>query len=122
MTVAEIVVDAFRWWLALGGVVTVVFLTIGIDRVDEDARGAYAFRVLLVPGVLLIWPLVLWRWVRIELKLEGWAARYRPPRAVHLPTAIIFAVAVVIAIATGLAVRQSWPGDIAPQLLEAPDA
>ena len=26
--------------------------------------GAYAFRPLLLPGLALLWPLVLWRWVR----------------------------------------------------------
>ena len=46
-------------WLYVGAGVAVVFLLFGIDRVSEDARGAYLFRPLLVPGILLLWPLVL---------------------------------------------------------------
>ncbi|MDU8943756.1 hypothetical protein [Ovoidimarina sediminis] len=61
MSGAALLVGIAEWWLILGAVVAAVFLLFGIDRVDEDARGAYAFRPLLVPGVLLIWPLVLWR-------------------------------------------------------------
>jgi hypothetical protein len=30
--------------------------------VDPAARGAYAFRPLLLPGLVLLWPLVAWRW------------------------------------------------------------
>ena len=47
----------------LAGLATALgFLLLGIERVDRNARGAYAFRPLLVPGLALLWPLVLWRW------------------------------------------------------------
>ena len=62
MNAAEGLFFAVQVWLIRGAVLAVVFLTIGIDRIDEDARGAYVFRPLLVPGILLIWPLVAWRW------------------------------------------------------------
>jgi hypothetical protein len=39
-----------------------VFLLIGSDRVDPAARGTYAVLPLPVPGLVLLWPLVLWRW------------------------------------------------------------
>ena len=62
MTQAEALLEVLRIWASVGAVVAAVFLTIGMDRIDEDARGAYVFRPLLIPGVLVIWPLVLWRW------------------------------------------------------------
>lgn len=52
-------------WVGLG--VALVFLTIGIGRVDEAARGAFAARALLFPSVAILWPIVLWRWAQIEL-------------------------------------------------------
>ena len=117
MSWAALIIEFARWWLNIGAGVAVVFLTIGIDRIDEDSRGAYAFRPLMIPGVLLIWPLVLWRWMRLETNTDNWASRYHPPRATHMPVAILLAGALCFAIIAGISVRQSWPGDIAPQQL-----
>jgi hypothetical protein len=49
-------------YLAIGVVVGVAFLFLGIDRVDPAARGSYAFRPLLLPGLALLWPFVGVRW------------------------------------------------------------
>ena len=51
-------------WVGLG--VALAFLTIGVGRVDPAARGAYAARVLLLPSVALLWPVVAIRWATIE--------------------------------------------------------
>ncbi|MEM6619583.1 MAG: hypothetical protein AAF631_09800 [Pseudomonadota bacterium] len=120
MSGAAFVIEAARWWLWAGAAVAAAFLAIGIDRVDEDARGAYAFRPLLVPAILLVWPLVLWRWGRLELGGGDWAARYRPPRAVHLPVALILAAALAFALVAGLAVRQTWPANVSPMQIAPP--
>lgn len=66
MSVAEFLLLFVQLWGAAGGVVCVLFLFIGIDRVDPAAHDAYAFRPLLIPGILVIWPLVLWRWWSLE--------------------------------------------------------
>ena len=95
-----------------------VFLGWGIDRIDEDARGAYVFRPLLVPGVLLIWPVVLWRWWQIEAEAAPWAARYRPVRAAHRPAVILMTLVMLGLVVAGLGVRQSWPSDVAPIQVE----
>jgi hypothetical protein len=47
---------------AAGFGVGVAFLVFGLERCTPAARGAYAFRLLLLPGLMLLWPLVLWRW------------------------------------------------------------
>jgi hypothetical protein len=49
-------------YLAIGGVVGLAFLFLGIDRVDPAAHGSYAFRPLLLPGLALLWPFVAARW------------------------------------------------------------
>lgn len=107
-------------WLLIGSAVAALFLLFGIDRIDEDADGAYVFRPLLIPGILLIWPLVLWRWYRLESNTDVWAKRYKPVRSKHLPAALIMAGALTLAIVAGLSVKQTWPADIAPVKLSEP--
>ena len=121
MNTAELIFVCVRWWLTIGAFVAAVFLTFGIDRIDEDARGAYVFRPLLVPGVLLIWPLVLWRWFRLETG-EVMAARYRPPRAAHLTVSILMAIAIAVFVFLGLSQRQVWPADFEPVQLSEPES
>lgn len=53
-------------WIGLG--VAVVFLLVGIDRVDASARGSYVFRLAVAPGVIALWPIVLVRWAQLEAR------------------------------------------------------
>lgn len=73
MVVAELVVRLAQGYGVVGLMVCAVFLIVGIDRVDPGARGAYAFRILLVPGIVLLWPLVLLRWRALERARAGGA-------------------------------------------------
>ncbi|MBY5932086.1 hypothetical protein KUV51_03665 [Tateyamaria omphalii] len=114
MDVATALVMAMQTWGIVGALVAAVFLTIGIDRIDEDVRGAYIFRPLLIPGVLLIWPLVLWRWWQIETERAAWADRYRPVRASYGLAVVLMSLGIIAVVIAGLSVRQSWPADIAP--------
>ena len=114
MDIAQALVMGVQTWGIIGTVVATVFLTVGIERIDEDARGAYFFRPLLIPGVLLIWPLVLWRWWRIETEAAPWAARYRAVRRIHGLAVILMSIGIVAIVIAGLSVRQSWPDDTAP--------
>ncbi len=50
---------------AAGLVLALAFLLWGIDRIDPTAAGAYAFRPLLLPGLVLLWPLVAIRWATL---------------------------------------------------------
>lgn len=63
---AATIVDAVTTYGAAGACVALVFLLWGIDRVDPSASGAYAFRPLLIPGIVLLWPAVLVRWAWLE--------------------------------------------------------
>ena len=64
---------AETWWtlivryLQIGAAVSLVFLLL-VGRTDRAARGAYLFRPLLVPGAILLWPLLLVRGVRAVLR------------------------------------------------------
>ena len=63
---AAIIVYVATLYGAAGLAAAAVFLLWGIDRVDPTAAGAYAFRPLLIPGIVLLWPAVLLRWARLE--------------------------------------------------------
>lgn len=69
--IAALIVDGLRIYAGVGLVVGLAFLAVGIDRVDPAARGAYAFRPLLAPGLVLLWPLVAWRWAALEAARRG---------------------------------------------------
>ncbi|WP_298917172.1 hypothetical protein [uncultured Roseobacter sp.] len=120
MNQAEIILMGLRIWGTIGALVAAVFLTFGMDRIDEDAQDAYIFRPLLIPGILAIWPLVLWRWYLYETGREVWARRYDPPRKAHFAVGWILPIGICAIIVTGLSIRQQWPAEIAPERLSAP--
>ncbi len=122
MNAAEAVFLGVQVWGWIGAAVALVFLTFGIDRIDEDARGAYIFRPLLIPGILVIWPLVLWRWYRYETNSEVWSNRYDPPRKSHFLVGLILPVGIAAIIGMGLVIRQTWPADFEPVLISAPES
>lgn len=62
------IAEGYGW---IGLAVALAFLLWGIDRIDAAARGAYPFRVLLVPGIVVLWPLVLVRWMQVSQSEEG---------------------------------------------------
>ena len=63
---AETIVSIATVYGAAGLSVAAVFLLWGIDRIDPAAHGAYVFRPLLIPGIVLVWPAVLLRWIWLE--------------------------------------------------------
>ena len=61
---APLILDLAIGYATVGLAVGLAFLLFGLSRRDPASVGAYAFRPLLLPGLALLWPLVLWRWVR----------------------------------------------------------
>jgi hypothetical protein len=61
MTLATLVILAVQVYMAAGLMLGVGFLLFRIERADPAACGAHAFRPLLLPGLILLWPLVAWR-------------------------------------------------------------
>lgn len=120
MNQAEVILFVVKAWGMIGAVVALGFLTFGMDQVDEDARGAYVFRPLIVPGILLIWPLVVWRWIVLARGRDHWPKRYQTKRRNHQWVALTMPVAIVVILAAGWSVRQTWPDDIAPVRLSPP--
>ncbi|MGI9422799.1 MAG: hypothetical protein ACR2PA_06370 [Hyphomicrobiaceae bacterium] len=109
METATFLVWLASLWLYAGAAVATAFLIFGIGRVDDSARGAYIFRPLIVPGILLLWPLVLWRWIRLETGWMPGPSRYRPVRSAHAPVWFMLAILIPAIFVVSLAVRQNWP-------------
>lgn len=117
MSAAATLITLAQVWGAIGGIVAVAFLTIGVGRIDADSRGAYVFRPLIAPGVVLLWPLVLWRWWVLETGRDRWPLRHRPPRQGHARVWVVLAVLIPAVFIAGLSVRQDWPSGVAPERL-----
>lgn len=96
-------------WGYLGLIVAMAFLVIGVDRIDENARGAYTFRPLLLPGLVLLWPMVAWRWYQLERGIDPWRARYQAPVRAHGVVAVLLLVVLPGILFGALALRQTWP-------------
>ncbi len=119
--VAEAILTGVTWWAYAGLAVAAVFLGWGIDRVEPNARRAWTFRPLLIPGIVLLWPLVLGRWAVIEAGATRPLARHRPPRASHGRIWLWLAPLLPLLVLAGLLVRQNGPLERPPVLLEAPE-
>ena len=54
-------------YLLIGLVFAIPFVLFLVNRVDPSAKGStWGFRVMVIPGVCLLWPLLLVRLVRRE--------------------------------------------------------
>ncbi|MFK7988979.1 MAG: hypothetical protein AB8I08_23375 [Sandaracinaceae bacterium] len=65
MHAAEIVLWTAGAHLSVGVLFGLAFVFFGVSRLDEAARGSsLAFRLLILPGCVVLWPLVAYRWLR----------------------------------------------------------
>ena len=106
------------WYLYAGAAIAVLFIVFGIGLLDENAQGAWIFRPLLIPGVMLIWPLVLWRCLvlwRGEEKLN----RHVMPRKAQEKAALFLVCAVSLILVAAILSRQDPSTLAGPVLLEA---
>ena len=72
---AATLVWAATIYALLGLVFAVPFVVFGVARVDAAARGAsLGFRLLILPGVVALWPLLAQRWYR-----TWWRGASEPP-------------------------------------------
>jgi hypothetical protein len=63
--IAVLFVDALASYVAIGIVFTVAFVCIGVKRIDSQTVGTgIGFRILIFPGSVAFWPLLLRRWAR----------------------------------------------------------
>ena len=72
-TFANALVDTLAIYVGCGLVFAVPFAWFGVQRLDSEAQGSgIGFRLLILPGVAVFWPMFLYRWSRgvVEPPLE----------------------------------------------------
>ncbi|MCE9521275.1 MAG: hypothetical protein K8S25_02435 [Alphaproteobacteria bacterium] len=58
------ILNGVALFAAAGGIFALGFLSLGLTRIDRGASGAGVwFRLLIVPGLVALWPLMLIRWI-----------------------------------------------------------
>lgn len=63
-SLARAVVAAAAIYFAVGFLFAIPFVLAGAPRIDPGAKGAsIAFRLLILPGSIALWPWLLARWV-----------------------------------------------------------
>ena len=62
---ATALVNAVTLYLAAGAVLAPAIAWVGVRRLDPAAaRATRGFKLLILPGIVLFWPLLLVRWIR----------------------------------------------------------
>lgn len=52
-------------YVALGLIIGLAFVLRGVNRVDPVAGDSpFVFRVVILPGCVGLWPIVLWMWIK----------------------------------------------------------
>jgi len=64
LEIAQLVVGAFEKYVLAGVGFALIFLPRGVTRLDPRVAGApKTLRLLILPGVVALWPLFAWRWI-----------------------------------------------------------
>jgi hypothetical protein len=62
--IAEKVLSFAALYVAAGVLFALVFFVAGLRRIDETAaRGPWRFKLLILPGVVALWPVLLAKWL-----------------------------------------------------------
>ena len=61
---AQSIVLALQLYAAVGLLFALIFVFVGVGKIDPAAPGSsWGFRLMIVPGCVAFWPLLLARWI-----------------------------------------------------------
>ena len=64
LVIAQFVVGAFEAYVLVGAAFALIFLPRGVTRLDPRVAAApKTLRLLILPGIVALWPLFAWRWI-----------------------------------------------------------
>jgi len=67
MVIVTIIFYIVAVYLALGFLFMIPFIVRGVDKIDEGAHGSsIGFRIIIVPGVIVFWIVLLRKWMKIK--------------------------------------------------------
>jgi len=62
--IATVLLLGLGVYLACGLVFAIAFALVGVKKIDPHAaHGSWGFRLLIIPGTMVFWPLLLKRWI-----------------------------------------------------------
>jgi len=69
-------------YLTCGLAFAIPFALVGVKKIDPHAaHGSWGFRLLVIPGTMAFWPLLLWRWaIGVKMPPEEYNAHRRAAR------------------------------------------
>lgn len=66
MNIVHLLINIVQGYLAIGLLFAILFVLKGVTRIDEGAVGSgWGFRVIIIPGTAVFWPLLLRKWWRV---------------------------------------------------------
>ena len=69
MLIVTVIFSLVAIYLAAGLVFAIPFVTKGVTQIDEGATGSkWGFRIIIIPGVMVFWPLLLKKWMKATKK------------------------------------------------------
>jgi len=69
--IIQIILTAVAIYLLLGFVFAIAFIIKGVSKIDEGAHGSsIGFRIIIIPGVIVFWPLLLKKWLRANKQVN----------------------------------------------------
>ena len=64
LEIAQVIVTTFEAYVLAGVIFALLFLPRAVVRMDPRVVGApRTLRLLILPGVVALWPLFAWRWI-----------------------------------------------------------
>jgi len=65
--IVEVVLIMAAIYLGCGLIFAIPFILKGVTVIDEEAEGSsIGFRIIIIPGVVVFWPLLLKKWVQTK--------------------------------------------------------
>jgi len=67
--IVQIIIWIVEIYIACGILFAVPFILKGVTEVDEGTHGTkLGFRLIILPGTIIFWPLLLSKWVKTKQK------------------------------------------------------
>lgn len=65
MVILEVIAWIVITYLFCGFLFAIPFVSIGVSKIDEGARGSgWGFKLIIIPGTVVFWPFLLRKWMR----------------------------------------------------------
>lgn len=75
MILVKIILMFTLVYLLLGSLFAIFFLISGVEKIDPAAhRSGLGFRLIIFPGTVALWPILLKKWISIKRKDHDKAA------------------------------------------------